>query len=151
MTYISPEGLEQLKKELEEFKKRRQEIAKRLEEAKDLGDLTENTEYMEARNAQSLNEGRIVELTEIIKNAIIINHQRKDWKDLIQIGSRIKVSSNREIYYFTIVGSEEAEPEQGKISNESPLGRAFLNHRKGEEVEVETPKGKVKYKILAIE
>lgn len=149
MTYISPEGLEQLKKELEELKKKRQEIAKRLEEAKDLGDLTENTEYMEARNAQSLNEGRIVELTEIIKNAIIINQEKK--RDLVQIGSRIKVSSNREIYYFTIVGSEEARPEQGKISNESPLGRAFLSHRVGEEVEVETPKGKVKYKILAIE
>jgi len=149
MIYISPEGLEQLKKELEELKKKRQEIAKRLEEAKDLGDLTENTEYMEARNAQSLNEGRILELTELIKNAIIINQEKK--RGLVQIGSRIKVSSNREIYYFTIVGSEEAEPEQGKISNESPLGKAFLGHKVGEEVEVETPKGKVRYKILTIE
>lgn len=149
MKYISAEGLEQLKKELEELKRKRQEIARRLEEAKGLGDLAENTEYMEAKEAQAFNEGKIVELTEIIKNIIVIDRVKE--KDIIQIGSAIKVSSEGKNYHFVIVGSEEAAPSFGKISNESPLGKAFLGRKVGEEVEIETPNGKVKYKILAIE
>ena len=152
MRYLSPEGLANLKKELDDLKMKRQEIARRLEEAKDLGDLAENTEYMEAREAQGFNEGRIAELTEIIKNAIIIEQSKGS--GLVQVGSKIKVSDDKsikEILSFTIVGSEEVRPEEGKISNESPLGKAFLGRRAGDEVEVAAPKGKIKYKILAIE
>jgi len=149
MQYISAEGLEQLKKELEELKKRRQEIAKRLEDAKNLGDLSENAEYQEAREDQAFNEGKIVELTQMVRDAVIINKSKN--KDVVRVGSTVEVKSDNGPQAFTIVGSEEASPLEGKISNESPLGKCFLGKKRGEEVVVETPRGKVKYKILAIE
>jgi len=148
MKYLSKEGLEQLKKELEGLKQKRQEIAKRIEEAKALGDLSENTEYQQAKEAQSFNEGKILESEEILRNAVII--EKNGESSYVQIGGTIEVSSHGEKQIFTIVGSEEANPGQGKISNESPLGRAFLGHKAGETVEVETPRGKVMYKIISI-
>ncbi len=148
MQYISAEGLEQLKKELEELKKRRQEIAKRLEEAKNLGDLSENAEYQEAREDQAFNEGKIVELTQMVRDAVIINKIKNT--DVVRVGSTVEVKSDNGPQSFTIVGSEEASPLEGKISNESPLGKCFLGKKKGEEVIAETPRGKVKYRILAI-
>ncbi|KKS44385.1 MAG: Transcription elongation factor [Candidatus Azambacteria bacterium GW2011_GWA2_42_9] len=150
-TYLSQEGIESLKKELQELKtKKRQEIAKRLQEAKDLGDLSENAEYFEAKEAQSLNESRIAELEELLKNAVVI--ETPSTEDIVRIGSTIEVKSvpnNAE--RFTIVGSAEARPQEGKISNESPLGSAFLGRKIGEEIEIKTPGGIVKYKILKIE
>ena len=149
MRYLTPQGLEKLKKELEERKtKIRREIAKRLEEAKALGDLSENTEYSSAREAQAFNEGRILELEEIIKNAVVISSKKR--KKEVQIGSEISVKCGNQVRNFTIVGSQEAEPEKGRISVESPLGKAFLDHKPGDIVEVKTPKGKMKYKILSI-
>ena len=159
MKYITPEGLKKLKKELEERKTiKRQEIAQRLEEAKDLGDLSENTEYATAKDAQAFNEGRILELEEIIRKAALIRPSRKKQK-IVEIGSVIEARlieggavkglfTKRQT--FIIVGSHEAEPSQGKISNESPLGQAFFGHQVGDIIEVETPKGKVKYKITNI-
>ena len=146
--YISKEGLEQLKKEFDELKLKRQEIARRLEESKALGDLSENTEYLQAREAQAFNEGKILELEEIIKNAVVINHNGKH--STVQVGSTIEVNSSAGKQSFTIVGSEEADPAAGKISNESPIGRGFLGHKAGETIEIETPRGKNKYKILSI-
>ena len=149
MQYISQEGLEQLKKELEDLKKRRQEIARRLEEAKALGDMSENAEYQEAREDQAFNEGKIVELEQTIKDAVIISKNRKN--DMVRVGSIVEVKSDNGKQKFNIVGSEEANPIEGRISNESPLGRCFLNKKKGDEVIAETPKGKVRYKIVGIE
>jgi len=154
MKYISPEGLKKLKEELEECKTiKRQEIANRLEEAKSLGDLSENAEYSSAKEAQSFNEGRIFELEKIVKESIVIKPGRKGQKK-ISIGTVFEVKlidgspSKKQI--FTIVGFQEADPSNGKISNESPLGMAFLGNQIGDIIEVETPKKKNKYKIVGI-
>lgn len=159
MKYISPEGLKKLKEELEERKTaKRQEIAQRLGEAKSLGDLSENTEYAAAKDDQSFNEGRILELEQIIKEANLIKPSPRDRKK-IQMGSIVEVklikgkvnktiSSGRQS--FMIVGFHEASPSQGKISNESPLGQAFFGHEIGDIIEAETPRGKVRYKIVSI-
>lgn len=156
MKYISAEGLKKIKGELEERKtNKRQEIAQRLEEAKALGDLTENTEYAAAKETQAFNEGRILELEEIIRKATLIKPRRKKQMK-VEIGSVIEVKliknqSNKKRQVFTIVGSQEAEPAQGKISNESPLGQAFFGHQVGDIIEIETPKKKkVRYKIASI-
>lgn len=156
MEYISSEGLEKLKEELKERKTiKRQEIAKRLEEAKSLGDLSENMEYTAAKEAQAFNEGRILELEEIIKKSALIKPVRKNQKDVC-LGSKVEVKSMGKgagaglKQTFVIVGSQEAEPTEGKISNESPLGKAFLGHRVGDIIKVETPRGKMEYKIVSI-
>jgi len=154
MKYISPEGLKKLKEELEECKTiKRQEIATRLEEAKSLGDLSENAEYSSAKEAQSFNEGRIFELEKIIKESILIKPGRKGQKK-ISIGTVFEVKlingSPSKKQVFTIVGFQEADPINGKISNESPLGKAFLGNQIGDIIEVETPKKKNKYKIMGI-
>ncbi len=146
--YISVEGLEQLKLELEELKIKRQEIAQRLEEAKALGDLAENVEYAAAKEAQAFNEGKIVELEQLLREAIVIENNKK--RDLVQIGSTIEVRADDKNRVFTIVGSEEANPAMGRISNESPLGKAFLGRKLGDVIQAETPSGKMSYKITSI-
>jgi len=149
-TYSSQEGIETIKKELQELKtKKRQEIAARLQEAKDLGDLSENAEYFEAKEAQSLNENRIIELEKLLKNAVVIETSSEE--DIVRVGSTIEVKSNNGPETFNIVGSAEAKPQEGKISNESPLGRAFLGRKIGDEIEVKSPNGITKYKIIKIE
>lgn len=148
--YISPERLEELKKELELLKGKRHEIASRLEEAKALGDLSENTEYMQAREAQAFNEGKIIETEELVKNAIVIDKTMQR-KGIVQIGSKVTLSSGGSEVVYTIVGSDEANPLQGKISNSSPIGQACLNRKKGEEFEVQTPQKKARYKIINID
>lgn len=149
MQYISQEGLDKHKKELEALKLKRQEIALRLEEAKALGDLAENVEYSAAKEAQAFNEGKIVELEQLLREAVVIEGNNKK-SNIVQIGCTIEVKANGKNKFFTIVGSEEADPASGKISNESPLGSAFLGHKEGEVVEVETPAGRANYKILDI-
>lgn len=150
MQYLSSKRLEQLKQEFVELKKRRLDIAKRLEEAKAQGDLSENAEYQEAKEEQAFNEGKILELAQIIRSAIVIENKGRR-TDIVRVGSIVKTKSNNGNQIFNIVGSEEADPFNGRISNESPIGRAFLDRKVGEEVEVETPKGKVRYKIAGIE
>lgn len=151
MKYISPQKLKELQKELEERKIiLRQQISERIQEAQTQGDITENAEYAEAKEAQSFNEGRIMELESLIKNAVVVSHKAGN-KDVVQIGSQIVVKDQkRQKFEFTIVGSEDTNPIEGKISNESPLGEAFWGHKKGDEIEVLTPKGKLKYKIVKI-
>lgn len=154
MRYISPEGIKKLEGELKERKTvKRKEIVEWLEDAKSLGDLSENTEYSSAREAQSFNEGRILELENILKNTIVIKGKSKN-NQTVQLGSKIEAElqneKENEHQFFTIVGSHEANPLKGKISDESPLGRAFLNHQVGDIIEADTPKGKIKYKIISI-
>ena len=146
--YLSQEGLEQHRQELEDLRFKRQEIAKRLEEAKALGDLSENQEYISAREAQAFNEGKILELEQLLRDVIVIDQNRKS--SIARIGSTVEVRANGKTQKFMIVGSEEADPRNGKISNESPLGKAFLERKAGEDVIVETPGGKVNYKIVSI-
>lgn len=149
-TYLSNEGVNNLKNELNELKtKKRQEIAKRLQEAKDLGDLSENAEYFEAKEAQSFNENRIAELTELLKNAVVIEPSNEE--STVRVGSTIELKSNVGIERFNIVGSAEAKPQEGKVSNESPLGKMLLGKKIGDEIEIKTPNGGAKYKIIKIE
>ena len=147
--YISAEGLEKLKEELHQLKTtRRQEIAARLEHAKSLGDLSENAEYQETKEEQTLLERQISELEEMIRNAVVIKAERP--LDVVTVGSTVVVDSGRGPETYKIVGSEEAKPAEGKISNESPLGKGFLNKRVGNTVEIKTPSGMIEYKILQI-
>jgi len=147
---ISQEGYDKLTDELTFLTTtKRKEIAERIERAKELGDLSENAEYSEAKDAQALNEGRVLELTNTLKNVTVVQHG--DSNDQVVMGSKVTVKTNDKEKQYTIVSFNEADPLDGKISNESPLGVAFLNKKKGESVEVETPKGTVKYKILKIE
>lgn len=149
-TYISEEGYEKLKEELRVFKTdKRQEISQRIEEAKKLGDLSENAEYMEAKEAQELNERKVAELEELVRTAIIISKDRK--KGLVQIGSSITVKSGGKTANFIITGSEEANPDEGKISNNSPLGGAFLDKKVGDKVTVKIPAGVLNYEIVEIQ
>lgn len=149
--YLTPEGLEKLKKDLDFLKKvRREEIRKRIEEAIKLGDLSENAEYHEAKDDQGLNEARIREGEEILKDYVLINEQVGE-KFVVEVGSTIKVKFNGLEKSYTIVGPSEANPGIGLISNESPLGQAFIGHKVKDEVAVEAPAGIIRYKILAIE
>lgn len=147
--YLTPDGLARLKEELKELKTvRRKEIASRIQEAKELGDLSENAEYAEAKTEQAFIEGRIIELENILKNAVVIKD--RSGGDEVRVGSSLKVSTGQQELTLTIVGSNEANPDKGLISNESPLGQALLGHKVGDEVEVKAPAGTVKYKILTI-
>lgn len=147
---ISQEGYDKLKDEMNFLATvRRKEIAERIERAKELGDLSENAEYSEAKDAQALNEGRVLELANTLKNVVVVHSETSS--DEVSMGSKVTVKSDNGEKQYTIVSFNEADPINGKISNESPLGVAFLHHHKGEQVEVETPKGIMKYKILKIE
>jgi len=157
MKYISSEGLKKFKKELVERQtETRKDIAQRLDEAKSLGDLSENAEYSSAKEAQSFNEVRILELESIIKEAAVLKPARKG-QSRVRMGAviEVKLINGHSLILgkqtFMIVGSQEASPGQGKISNESPLGQAFLDREIGDIIEIETPKGKVKYKIVGIQ
>lgn len=147
---ISQDGYNKLQDELIFLTSvKRKEIAERIERAKDLGDLSENAEYSEAKDAQALNEGRVLELTNTLKNVTVVQYDNSS--DQVIMGSKVTVKINDKEKQYTIVSFNEADPINGKISNESPIGVAFLHKKKGDSVEVETPRGLVKYKILKIE
>lgn len=152
-TLVTKEGLRKLKEELEHLKNvRRREVAQRLKEAISYGDLSENSEYEEAKNEQAFVEGRVLELERKIKNAKIITEGGKV-KD-VNIGSSVTVhnitSSEDKDETYTIVGATEADPFDCKISNESPIGKALLSHVKGDTVKVTTPSGIIEYEILKV-
>ena len=147
--FITKEGLKKLHDELEDRKTRlRQEIAAAIKEAKEQGDLSENAEYAEAKSQQNENESRIGELEMVIKNSQVV--ERDDSQKGAQMSSVVKVEFNGGQMEFTIVGSNEADPANFKISNESPLGKAFMGHSAGDSVDVTTPKGVITYKILSV-
>lgn len=156
MEYLTQQGLEKLKQELSERKQRRQQIARRLEEAKALGDLAENIEYAQTKEEQSFNEGRIAELERILAEVKIYNqssgspqqvHLGACVEIIPKVGNRLNKKSRK---FFFIVGSQEAAPLEGKISSDSPLGKALLGHKVDDEVEVNTLRGKQKYVIIKI-
>ena len=149
-TYLTPEGAAKLKAELEELTgPRREELAKRLRSAIQMGDLSENADYHKAKEDQGFLEGRIQEIEAALRTAVIIE---KKYGDKITVGSRVTVQEgdfSPETY--DLVGAKEADPRNGKISNESPIGSALMDHKVGEIVEADTPGGKLKFKILKIE
>ncbi len=148
-TYLSKDGLEKLRLELDEMTSvKRPEVANRIHDAKEHGDLSENAEYEDAKNEQAFVEGRIQTLEALIKNATIIEENQST--DHVQIGSTVAVESPDGKETFTIVGSAEAKPAEGRISNESPVGRALLGKKKGDKVTVKVPAGDFAYKIVGI-
>ena len=148
-TYVSREGLERLRAEFEEMVTvTRPEVAARISEAKEHGDLSENAEYEEAKNEQAFVEGRIAELDHKIKSAVLIDEDHAT--EHVSIGSTVEVDSVDGVQTFTIVGSTEAKPADGRISNESPVGRALLGRKRGEVVVVKVPAGVYTYTIRSI-
>jgi transcription elongation factor GreA len=150
-TYLTAEGLARLKAELEELKgPRREALAARLRSAIQMGDLSENADYHKAKEDQAFLEGRIQELEYIIRNAVVI--EKAVHSDTVTVGAHVTIQEESyppETYH--LVGPQEADPRNGKISHESPIGRALLDRRAGDVVEVEAPGGKTKFKILKIE
>lgn len=153
-TLLTKEGLDKLKVELDLLKNtRRREVAERIKEAISYGDLSENSEYEEAKNEQAFLEGRILEVEDKIKHAKIIteNHKTKS----IQLGTTVHLQNltkkNDELEVYTIVGSTETDPFVGKISNESPVGNSLLDKQKGDTVKVMVPAGTIEYKIVKID
>ena len=145
---ISKEGYEKLKEEYELLTKtKRREIADRIQKAKDMGDLSENAEYSEAKDAQAMNEGRILELDSLLKNLTIVEGRANNE---VFLGSVVTVQTEGKEKIFEIVSFNEVDPAAGKISNESPIGQAFIGKSKGDIVEVETPRGVINYKIIKI-
>ena len=146
--YLSKESLEDLKKEQETLRNTSiPEIAKRIDEAKQQGDLSENAEYHQAREDMAWAQGRVQELEQIINNAKIIVKQNTG---TVSVGSTIQVEVNNKVKQYTIVGPQEINPAKGLISNESPLGEAFIGRTAGDVVEVKTPSGPTKYKITEV-
>jgi len=150
--YLTAEGLARLKEELEQLKgTARVELAKRLRAAIEEGDLSENADYQKAKEDQGFLEGRIQELEYVLSNATIIDNSHKE-RDVVEIGARITVQEDGfEPVTYSLVGAKEADPGNGRISNESPIGRAILGHKAGDVVTVDTPGGTVTLKIVEIE
>lgn len=148
--FVTQEGLEELKKELHNLQKiKRPEVLDRVSKAREMGDLSENSEYHAARDELSLIDGRVEELSEIMKNVQIIEEDPSDGS--VKIGSKVNLHINgKKKDVFTIVGEWEADPRNKKISHESPIGKALIGKGVGDEVEVEAPAGKIKYTILEV-
>ncbi|MCT4592018.1 MAG: transcription elongation factor GreA [Candidatus Gracilibacteria bacterium] len=149
---LTEEGLQKLRDELEYLKDtKRDEVAKRLQEAISYGDLSENSEYEEAKNEQAFCEGRIVELEKMIKNAEIIDEKKAHKAKTVRIGTTVVIENltkTEEIAEYTIVGSTEADPFAARISNESPIGKSLLGKKKGDIAEVKAPGGDFEFKIV---
>ncbi|MGQ9832805.1 MAG: transcription elongation factor GreA [Candidatus Villigracilaceae bacterium] len=152
MTFLTKEGYEKLQEELDYLRTvKREEIANRLHEAMEGGELIENAEYEAAKNEQAFVEGRIQELEIILASAHIIDESQSS-PDVVQVGDTVTIQEEGgEPEVYTIVGAAEANSREGKISNESPIGKAILNHRIGEVVTVDAPAGSYKVTILKIE
>jgi transcription elongation factor GreA len=149
--YLTPEGLAKVKNELQYLKNvKRREISGKIEDALKLGDLSENAEYHEAKDEQGMNEAKIRELEEVVSNAELITDTAGS-KKCVNVGCTIEVKIDGGTRKYTIVGPSEANPSQGLISNESPIGQAFLGRKVGDSISVEAPAGVIKYKILSIE
>lgn len=151
-TFLTKEGFEKLQDELDYLRTaKRQEVADRLHEAMEGGELIENAEYEAAKNEQAFVEGRIQELEMLLATARVIENDKKKKVDTIQVGATVTIQEDGfEEETYTIVGAAEANPREGKISNESPMGKAILNHRAEDEVQVETPDGFYKVRIVKI-
>ncbi len=151
--YLTPEGADKLRAELANLTTvKRAEIAQRLREAKLMGDLSENADWIMAKEDQAFLEGRIEELEQVLRNAQIINNEAAPSDDVVSVGATVTVQEpGEEAEDFTIVGAKEADPRKRKISNESPIGRALLGKRTGDIVKAETPGGILVLKVVKIE
>jgi transcription elongation factor GreA len=149
-TYLTAEGEQKLQNELAELKgPRREELAQRLRSAIQMGDLSENADYHKAKEDQAFLEGRIQEIEAVLRSAVIIE---KSQSDFVSVGAHVTIQeADFDPETFYVVGAKEADPRNGKISNESPIGSALLNHKVGDVVEADTPGGKIRFKILKIE
>jgi transcription elongation factor GreA len=148
--YLTPAGLVKLKTELEDLKgTKRSEIAQRLRHAVEMGDLSENADYINAKEDQAFLEGRIQELEMVLRDAVVIDSDSSS--DVVEIGSTVVVSENgNDPETFQIVGVKEADSRMGKISHESPIGKSLIGKRAGDEVLSKTPRGETKIKIIEI-
>lgn len=144
---ITTEGKTELERELEELKGRRGAIAEKIAEARDYGDLSENAEYDAAREEQGLVESRIAEIEDVLLNAEIITSTKGS---KVALGSKVELKTARKTVNYHIVGPVEADPLEGKISNESPIGVALMGKKVGEVATITTPKGEIKYEIVKI-
>ena len=148
--YLTQDGVDKLREELNDLtQNKRKEVARALKEAREFGDLSENASWDDAKDRQAFIEGRIAEIKNILKNAKIIDGAGKT--GVVSVGSTVHVELEDGKQKFHIVGSTEADPESGKISNESPIGKALLGKKAGEEVEVNIPAGAIVYKISKVE
>ncbi len=148
--YLTKAGLTKLQHEYDELTTDgRKKIADMIKTAKEYGDLSENSEYADAKDQQVFIEGRIAELEHILKGAVIIDESHDNCTQ-VNVGCSVHVEVNKGEMEFMIVGSAEADPEKGWISNESPIGKALLGKKAGETVEIEVPAGKIEYKIKKI-
>lgn len=145
---LTTEGVEELKAEQIELVGRRSEIAERIKTAREFGDLSENAEYSSAKLEQEQNENRISEIEHILKNVDLIKDPKRS--DKVQLGCKVELKAEKVTKVFTIVGTVEADPSEGKISDESPIGQALLGKKIGETVEIKTPAATTAYKIVAI-
>lgn len=144
---ITSEGKKELEVELEHLKGRRGEIAQKIAEARDYGDLSENAEYDAAREDQGIVETRIAEIEDILQNAEIISGAKKG---VVGLGSVVELKKGTKIVKYTVVGPVEADPLEGKISNESPIGEALMGKKIGDTVSITTPKGEIQYEVVAV-
>lgn len=152
VSYLTQEGLDNLKAELVELKgSARDKLSERLRAAIQMGDLSENADYIQAKEEQGFLEGRILELEQILRNVVIIDENVRN-RDKVDIGAHVTIREGgfpEETYH--VVGPKEADPHNGRISHESPIGKALLGHRVGEEVQVDTPGGSIRLNIVKIE
>ncbi|MUK87025.1 transcription elongation factor GreA [Ornithinibacillus sp. L9] len=151
--YMTQEGKEKLEKELLYLKtERRQEVVERIKVARDFGDLSENSEYDSAKDEQAFVESRIAQVEKMIRNAVIIENDN-DNPDMVSLGKSVTFQElpDGDEETYTIVGSAEADPFEGKISNDSPMAKSLLGHTVGEELKVATPGGDIQVKILKVE
>ncbi len=147
--YVSAEGLKKLESELEELRtSKRAEVAERIHNAMEFGDFSENSELEQAKNDQAFLEGRIQSLEQMLKKAIVID--QNGHHERVELGSTVIVETEGEETAYRIVGSAEAAPGEGRISNESPVGKALMGHRAGEAVKLSVPAGTVEMKILGV-
>lgn len=146
---LTPEGLKELKRELKELiDVKRPEVVQKISVAREMGDLSENAAYVSARDEQAFIEGRISELEDIIKNAVVSNGNNP--KGMVVVGCRVKVNIEGDEQEYCLVGAPEADPKVKKISYESPLGKALLGKKVGDKVEMEAPDGKLVYTIVSV-
>jgi transcription elongation factor GreA len=149
---LTPEGYKKLKAEIEFLQtEKRREVAERIRVAREFGDIAENAEYDDAKNEQAMLEHKIAQLEERLLSARVIT-KKEISKDTVSVGSRVTLRdlAARKSFEYHIVGSAEANPAENKLSNESPVGKAILGHKKGDIVEVAAPRGTTRYKILEI-
>ncbi len=147
--HLTPEGLEELKEELNNLvETKRPQVVERVARARDFGDLTENSEYHHARDELAFIDGRIEELEEILSKASIIDDKKKS--QIVDLGCKVTIIGNGKSHTYTIVGEWEADPNEKKISHKSPLGKALVGKKEGDQVEIEAPAGKLLYTIKKI-